>query len=179
MFTINKPGSVPLQSRRIRRHLAIGAIAGLGTAALVLGPGTAAFASGGGHTQSITQTFHGSQSYTDVNPCNGDTMDFTAASNMISHETYFPASDELWATFTEEDNFTAVDEGTGVVYTGHSTAWGNFNLNQQNANQTFTFSAHATSSDGSTFTGHEVSHVTLLPDGTVSVSFDKLSLTCP
>ena len=44
--------------------------------------------------------------------------------------------------------------------------------------QTFTFSAHATGSDGSTITSHEVVHVTLLPGGKVAVSFDKPSLSC-
>ena len=46
------------------------------------------------------------------------------------HMTYFPASDESWGTFTEEDNFGALDASTGVTYSGHDTAWGNYNINQ-------------------------------------------------
>jgi len=165
-------------ARRPRNWLAAGTLASLSAAALVIGPSAAASASGGGHTQSFTQTFHGSQAFTNVNPCTGGAMDGSQSSNMISHVTFFPASDELWATFTEEDNFSAVDESTGVTYGGHDTVWGNLNLNEQNANATFTSSAHATGSDGTTISSHEVAHVTMLPAGTISVSFDKASLTC-
>jgi len=138
----------------------------------------AASASSGSHTQSFTQTFHGSQAFSNVNPCTGGALDGTQSSNMIAHVTFFPAGDELWATFTEEDNFSAADERTGVTYAGHDTGWGNLNMNERNANQTFTFSAHATGSDGSTLSAHEVAHLTLRPRGTISVSFDKPSLTC-
>jgi hypothetical protein len=94
------------------------------------------------------------------------------------HVTYFSASDEAWGTFTEEDSFTATDESTGVVYAGHDTFWGNFNLNQQNSNSTFTATIRATGSDGSTLAYHETGHFTMLPSGDVAVSFDKASLTC-
>lgn len=165
-----------LQRLRIWRSAA--GVASLSAAALIIGPCVAASASGGSHTQSLTQTFHGSQPFSNVNPCNGDLLNGTESSNVIAHVTFFPAGDELWATFTEEDNFTAADESTGVTYTGHATDWDNLNLNQQNANATFTFSAHATGSDGSTISIHEVAHITMVPGGTISVSFDKPSLTC-
>ena len=163
---------------RQRRWRAAGALASLGAAALIIGPSVTASASGGSHTQSSTQTFHGSQAFSEVNPCTGGALEGTESTNMISHVTFFPAGDELWATFTEEDKFSAVDQSTGVTYAGHATDWGNFNMNEQNANQTFTFSAHATGSDGSTISAHEVGHITLVPGGTISVSFDKPSLTC-
>ncbi len=38
--------------------------------------------------------------------------------------------------------------------------------------------ARGTGSDGSTITYHENAHFTLLPDGTMSVTFDKISVTC-
>ena len=164
--------------RRLRNWRSAAAVASLSAAALIIGPSVAASAAGGSHTQSFTQTFHGSQPFSNVNPCNGDLLDGTESSNIIAHETFFPAGDELWATFTEEDNFTAADESTGVSYTGHATDWDNFNMNQQNANATFTFSAHATGSDGSKVSIHEVAHFTMVPGGTISVSFDKPSLTC-
>jgi hypothetical protein len=163
--------------RRLRNWRPAAAVASL-SAALIIGPSVAASAAGGSHTQSLTQTFHGSQPFSNVNPCNGNVLNGTESSNMIAHETFFPAGDELWATFTEEDNFTAADDSTGVTYTGHDTGWDNFNMNQQNANATFTFSAHATGSDGSTISIHEVAHITMVPGGTISVSFDKPSLTC-
>jgi hypothetical protein len=165
-------------SRRQRNWRAAGAVASLSAAALIIGSSAAAFAAGGTHTQSLTQTFHGSQPFSNVNPCTGGVLDGTESSNLIAHETFFPSGDELWATFTEEDNFSATDNSTGVTYTGHATDWDNFNMNEQNANATFTFSAHATGSDGSTISIHEVAHITMLPGGTISVSFDKPSLTC-
>ncbi len=160
----------------IKRILAAMAVPAIAVAAW-LGAAGAASASTG-HTVSFTDNFHGTQPFSQVNPCNGNQLSGTQTSNIVNHVTFFPASDETWATFTEEDNFSAVDEGTGVTLTGHDTVWGNFNLNRQNANQTFTFSVHAAGSDGSSITSHEVAHVTQLPDGNVSVSFDKLSLTC-
>jgi hypothetical protein len=51
-------------------------------------------------------------------------------------------------------------------------------MNQQNSNSTFTASEHATESDGSTVTYHEVAHFTLNADGTLTASFDRPSLTC-
>lgn len=157
-------------------RLALSALAA--TALVVLAIATSAAAAGGSHTQSMTQNFHGTQTTTDLNPCNGDTVDLNLVSNTVFHITYFPASDEEWSTYTEEDKFTASDEGTGVVYTGHSTFWGNFNMNRQNSNSTFTSTIRGTGSDGSTILYHEVGHFTMLPSGQIAVSFDKPSLTC-
>lgn len=145
--------------------------------AAVLLVATAA-AAGGDHTVTMTENFHGSNVSTGSNPCNGDTVDLSQISNSVFHETFFPAGDEAWGTFTEEDKVVGIDEGTGVVYTGHSTFWGNFNMNNQNSNTTSTGSIHVTGSDGSSLSFHEVSHMTLRPDGTISVSFDKPSVTC-
>ncbi|MGZ4575838.1 MAG: hypothetical protein ACXVXY_12740, partial [Mycobacteriaceae bacterium] len=137
-----------------------------------------AFAAGGTHTQSTTETTHTTSSTTDVNPCTGNTIDLTQDSNGVFHITLFPGSDELWATFTETDHFTAYDEGTGVTYTGEATFWGNQNVNEQNANFTFTGTIIGKGSDGSSIKSHDVAHATILPDGSVSVVFDKPSLTC-
>src|SRR6476661_4608346 len=141
--------------------------------------GTALAAPGGtGHTVTQTDNFHGVQTTTDINPCTGNTIDLTQVSNVVDHVTYFTGGDEVWATFTEEDKVTGVDEGTGVVYTGHSTFWGNFNLNERNSNDTFTGSIHVTGSDGSTISYHEVMHETLNANDVLTVSFDRPSLTC-
>lgn len=153
----------------------LGVFAGL---ALAVGVALPVAAAGGTHTQTFTDHFHGSQTTTQPNPCTGNMVDITETTNSVMHVTFFPASDESWATFTEEDNFTAVDEGTGVVYTGHATFWGNQNVNRQNSNSTFTSSIHARGSDGSTIALHEVGHITMLPDGNIAVQFDKPSLTC-
>jgi len=58
--------------------------------------------------------------------------------NSVEHVTYFPAGDEVWSTFTETGKVT-VHVGR-VTYTGHVTAWGNFNMNEKNSNTTFTVS---------------------------------------
>jgi hypothetical protein len=141
---------------------------------------TPAFASAG-HTITFTDNFHGSQQTTEPNPCNGDPVVLDQTSNTVMHVTSFANSDESWATFTEEDRFTGTDAGpvaAGVVYTGHSTFWGNFNLNRQNQNFTITSTIIGKGSDGSRISSHEVGHTTMLPDGNVSVTFDKPSLTC-
>lgn len=159
------------------RNLARVGVLGVALApALVLGP--TALAAGGDHTQSYTETTHGTVTTTDVNPCTGDTVDLTQDSNGVFHITTFTGSDEVWMTFTETDRFTAVDEGTGVTYTGEATFWGNENVNRQNANFTFTGTIVGKGSDGSRINYHEVAHATLLPSGDVAVSFDKPSLTC-
>lgn len=154
--------------------LTIGAL----SVAAALALAGAAAAAGGTHTQSYTDTFHGTQTTTDYNPCSGDVVDLSMTTNDVAHVTYFPASDESWFTFTEEDSFTATDEGTGVVYTGHATFWGGGNVNRQNSNSTFTSTIRGRGSDGSTISYHEIGHFTMLPDGELAVSFDKPRVTC-
>lgn len=90
--------------------------------------------------------------------------------------TYFPASDEVWSTFTETGSVQATDNG--VTYTGRATAWGNFNLNERNMNDTFTLTIHAQGSDGSVIIGHEVTHETYNGNGDLITTFDKPTLTC-
>src|SRR5215472_14446472 len=73
--------------RRLRNWGSAAAVAGLSFAALIIGPSVAASAAGGSHTQSLTQTFHGSQPFSNVNPCSGDLLNGTESSNLIAHET--------------------------------------------------------------------------------------------
>lgn len=161
---------------RLRKHL-LTAVVGAAATALVFAGSTAA--SGGTHTQSFTQNFHGTQSVTALNQCTNTLVDLTETTNSVFHVTFFPnGGAEAWGTSTEEDSFTGVDETSGVTYRGHVMLWFNFNFNQQNSNFTFTTAIHATGSDGSTITIHEVGHLTFVPDGSVSVSFDQPSLTC-
>jgi hypothetical protein len=65
-----------------------------------------------------------------------------------------------------------------VTYTGHLTNWGNFNLNEQNTNNTFMLTIRLTGSDGSSITAHEVQHFALNANGVVTVNFDRMTLTC-
>ena len=150
-------------------------IAGLALAVV----GSAVAAPGGtGHTVTQTDNFHGVNTSIGTNPCTGNAIDLTQTSNIVQHVTFFPGGDEIWGTFTEEDKIVGVDEGTGAVYTGHSTFWGNFNVNQRNANDTFTASIHVTGSDGTSISYHDVMHETWNANGVFTVQFDKPSLTC-
>jgi hypothetical protein len=147
---------------------------------LALGTTLPAYAAPGGtgHTVTSTDNFHGTQSFQDFNPCTGSLLNINLTSNIVEHITFFPAGDELWATFTEEDKVVATDPVTGVVYTGHATFWGNFNLNERNSNSTFTGSITLRGSDGSVVKLHEVDHFTLAANGQVTVSFERPRLTC-
>jgi hypothetical protein len=140
---------------------------------------------GGPNGQTVTQTqnVHGTFFEPNAtNPCNGDTFNgqqgvlFTG--NLVSHVTYFTNSDEVWSTFTETGAISGTDDGTGVTYTGHATAWGNFNMNGRNGTSAFTLTIHATGSDGSSITGHETTAFATNANGVVTVNFDKLNLTC-
>ena len=133
---------------------------------------------GTGHTVTSTDNFHGTTSFQDFNPCTGNLLDISTVSNIVNHITYFPAGDEVWATFTEEDKVVATDPLTGVVYRGHATFWGNFNLNERNSNSTFTGSITVRGDDGSVVMYREVDHFTLAANGQVTVSFEKPRLTC-
>ena len=145
---------------------------------LALSTGPVGAAAGGiGHTVTITQHQHGEFTIPDaVNPCNGHVIAIAVDGNSVEHITFFPDGDEVWMTFTTTGKFTGIDGD--VTYTGHFTVWGNFNLNERNSNSTFTFSLRAVGSDGSVIIGHETAHFALNANGTVTVSFDKMSFTC-
>jgi hypothetical protein len=157
--------------------LAVAVIASLG---LTQGVTQAASASAGGtgHTVTSTENFHGSTSIQDFNPCTGDLLNISTTSNSVMHITYFPDGDEVWATVTEEDKVVATDPLTGVVYRGHATFWGNFNVNERNGNSTFTSTIIVRGSDGSVVRAHEVTHIAYAGNGQLVVSFDKPRLTC-
>jgi hypothetical protein len=164
--------------RRFRRALVAVGVVGAGA---VLAPATALAATGGtGHTQTMTEITHGvfDPGLTGPNPCTGaDILSENASGTMVNHVTFFPASDKVWSTFTETGKITLVDSAD-VTYSGRSTAWGNYNLNEQNTNSSFTFSLKLTGSDGSSITGHEVAHFAMNANGIVIVSFDRMTLTC-
>ena len=61
---------------------------------------------------------------------------------------------------------------------GRLTAWGNFNMNERNQNSVFTLAIQLTGSDGSSITAHETTVFVLNANGTITVNFDKMDLTC-
>lgn len=86
--------------------------------------------------------------------------------------------DPLAATFAETGAILGTDDGNGVTYSGHATAWGNFNMNERNTNNAFTLTIHAAGSDGSSNTAHDTAVFVMNADGTVTVNFDKFSMAC-
>jgi hypothetical protein len=77
------------------------------------------------------------------------------------------------ATFTETGTVVAVplEDPSLPSYTGKFTVWGDFNQNGTTANGTFTFTLHATGSDGSTVSTHQAEHFNERPDGSVNEFF--------
>lgn len=152
------------------------ALAALGALALLLVVAVPAMAAGGTHTVTMTEHQHGTFTETDAtNPATGHPVVVTFTGNSVEHITYFPAGDEVWATFTETGFVSFVDDG--VTYSGHATAWGNFNLNERNSNSTFTLTVHVVGTDGTIVWAHQVTHITYNGNGDITVSFDKLSLS--
>lgn len=135
--------------------------------------------------QTVTETDHAHGSFYEpaaTNPCNGDTFNGGQGAlfdgNLVSHVTYFTNSDEVWSTFTETGSVQATDDGTGVTYSGHATAWGNFNMNEKNGNSEFTLTIRLSGSDGSSITVHETTVFATNATGAVTVNFDKFNLSC-
>jgi hypothetical protein len=163
------------QKRTTTRVLAAGFLAAA-TIGLAASPVLAA-AGGTGHTVTMTEHQHGT--FTDdeaSNPCTGAPGVATFDGNSVEHVTFFPAGDEVWATFTETGKVTVTWDG--ITYTGHATAWGNFNMNEKNANSTFTLTVRVFAPDGSSVVGHDVAHFALNAGGVITVNFDKLAFTC-
>jgi hypothetical protein len=168
----------------VHKTLIRGCVSVLTVAAAVLVLAAAASAgSPNGQTVTQTQNVHGSfYEPNGTNPCTGDTFNggqgilFTG--NLVNHVTFFTNSDEVWATFTETGAISGVDDGTGVSYSGHATAWGNFNMNERNGNSTFTLTIHATGSDGSSITAHQTTVFATNANGDVTVNFAQANLTC-
>jgi hypothetical protein len=160
-----------------------GAVIVTGLAAATIAAAPALAASPNGQTVTDTQNVHGVFLEPQAtNPCTGNTFNGGAGiqftGNLVNHVTFFTNSDEFWATFTETGKIVGTDDGTGATYTGHATAWGNFNMNEQNQNSEFTLTIHATGSDGTSITAHETTVFVMNANGTVTVNFDKFSLTC-
>src|SRR5438034_1960299 len=106
-------------------------------ALFTVGVASPVFASGGNHTVSTTENVHGSFTEPDAtNPCTGAPGVASFDGNAVFHLTYFTGGDEYWFTFTETGKVSVTWDG--VTYTGHATAWGNGNWNEQNQNSTFT-----------------------------------------
>jgi hypothetical protein len=110
------------------------------------------------------------ETFVDVVPScegGGPLYTVTTTSNRVSHTTEFEDG-RLHETFTDTGTFIAVplEDPSLPSYTGKFTVWGGFNANGKSVNGTFTFMAHGTGSDGSTFNNHSVDHFNVTPNGT-------------
>jgi len=161
-----------------KRLIAWGLVIGVATVSAGLVAGSA-FATAGGTGHTVTMTEHQHGTFEDdgaMNPCTGAPGVAVFDGNVVEHVTFFPAGDEVWATFTETGKVSVTWDG--VTFTGHATAWGNFNMNEQNANTTFTLNIRVSAPDGSSVMGHDVAHFALNANGEITVNFDKMSFTC-
>ncbi len=147
-----------------------------GTVGLLAAVSTPAFAGGNG-AQTFTQH---ERNVTEVK----DPAHFPCLKGVLGERTIV-YSDVFHGTFNENgSHFTGTLHGTVQfvptdtampTYSGHFTVSFGKNANQQNRTKRQTFSVHATGSDGSKVTFHEVSHATVNANGTVTVQFDKRS----
>lgn len=165
--------------RCTRRIISVAAFA----AGIALVPGAALAASPNGQTITSTVNTHGLfYEPNATNPCNGDTFNNGQGAlfngNSVTHFTFFTNSDEGWFTFTETGSVTGTDDGTGVVYTGHATAWANGNMNQQNQNSSFVLNLRLLGSNGQLIMGHQTTTFVMNANGTVTVNMNKLNLSC-
>ena len=164
-----------------KKAVLLAVLATVFAAVIVVAPASAGSPNG----QTVTETDHVHGMFYEPNasnPCTGDTFNQGQGAlfdgNLVNHVTFFTKSDEGWGKFTETGSVTATDDGTDVSYSGHATAWGNFNMNERNQNSAFTLTIHLAGSDGSAITVHETTVFTMNATGGVTVNFDKLSMTC-
>jgi hypothetical protein len=150
----------------------------------LLAAGAALADAGGQGTVTVTQhannvvlfSAHG------ANPCTGAPGTITAiAANEVFHVTFFTNGPEFWVTGTDEGTatFTPDHPLTDASASGHFTSWfGESFNNRTNDVQHSTSTFNLMGSDGSHVVMHETFHLYTNAAGVVTVSFDKLNLTC-
>ena len=161
-------------------------LSALATAGLaVAGLGAAPALADSGHTVSMTTVQHGTFTIPDATDfCTGEAIVPTITGTDLFHVTYFPAGDEAWGTFTTTGTGSFVQPSTGLTFSGRVTVWGNFNVNNQNSNNTFTATFRLTAVDSSgvthTESGHVVEHVAFNAADPTSpiVSFSNFNGIC-
>jgi hypothetical protein len=151
-------------------------ISGLAAVGALLLMTVSAQASGAGAI-SVTQTFHNAtQSFPSPQPCTGVPGVVNLTFNGVSHFNFLTSgigAGTGWGTFTATGDVFFVGSD-GVNFTGHFMTWDGQNFNLQNYAATATFVIHATGTDGTSLTLHEVAHMSVSASGVV-VSFDKAS----
>ena len=136
---------------------------------------------GGRETVTETEHAHGEVVLSEAvtNPCNGESGTLTVIGNSIFHVTFFPNSDESWATGTITGRATITPtDPSGVSASGHFTAWFGGSVNNKNEVEHFTNAVHLKGSDGSRVTIHGNTHTSTNASGEVTVTFEKERVTC-
>ena len=163
-------------ARRIVRAGALAFVLGLASASGALAD------AGGNGTVTVTQHNHDVTLFSmpGTNPCNREAGTLTAvAANEVFHVTFFTTGDEFWVTGTDEGTVTFTpDDPSGISASGHFTAWFGESFNNKNDVQHGTDTFHLTGTDGSRFAAHETSHLSTNANGDVTVSFDKMTMSC-
>jgi hypothetical protein len=148
----------------------------------LLSAGAALADAGGQGTVTTTQHDQDVVFFSDsvVNPCTGAPGTVTAvAANEVFHETFFTVSDEFWVTGTAEGTATFTpDDPNGVSATGHFVDWFGESFNEKNDVQHFTQTFNLQGTDGSRLVAHETAHLSTNGSGDLTVSFDKMNVTC-
>ena len=115
-----------------------------------------------------------------INPCNGEAVDVNGVVHADATITITGKTIHMTAHFNPQ-GLTGVGETTGATY--HGTGVTRMDQEASVVNGSFTstfinrfdFIGHGSVPN---FSVHETAHITLNEDGTMTVSFDKLSTTC-
>jgi hypothetical protein len=113
------------------------------------------YAAGNG-AQTETIRFHkDTDTFRDFVPCTGERARITTVTNGVLHTTEL-SNGTFHITGTQTGKFTAVTPTT--TYTGHFTTWFGANDNRRSETNTFTFTLHGASEDGTIIKAHQVGH---------------------
>jgi len=169
-----------MHTRLLRRLLAT-------SGALVLAFGISMSSAAAG-TPTTTTEHQGTDTFADLRPCDdsGQYYAITLTYNSVEHENNIGPNAAQF-TFTQTGTFSAVptevlrdangdpilnedgeatpvgDPLPGETFTGKFTAWGGGHFNDHGSEFTFTFNVRGTGSEGTTFSEHDVSHMTAGP----------------
>jgi hypothetical protein len=129
--------------------------------------------------ETTTTHFSGTETLPEFNVCTGEPGTFIGTFEGVIHTTALPDG-SFHETLTLVEEFLLVpDDPSQPTLTGKTTFREGANLNPQNnftSTQTAYFVVKGT--DGSMAAGSFVAHVTLQPDGTVTVAFEKFRVNC-
>ena len=150
---------------------------------LVAALGLATFASTASaqanEAQTITQVGNGVQIMPTPNPCTRVPGTLTVTFKDIFHLTVNATGGEEATLAITGSALFVPDDPNQPTYTGRETFSVSENFNSKTFTLTFTTHINALGSDGSRFTAHFVGHVTINPDGSATVQFDTVRLSCP